>query len=403
MLSLPLSTGLFLFNCLSLKNLVEVLEEDMPQPTYTILLFGESGAGKSTTINALANYLRFKSFDEAASGEFVKLIPSRITLLDPKTYEPMIIQDDVKSEEDRNEYHNENGYSVTQSPKHYDFDFGDKLVRIIDTPGMGDTGGLDVDKKNFRKILEHLKSFETLHGICFLIKTNATRKTAVFGYCLNQLLLHLPRSASKNIVFCFTFSRNSLYGPGDGFTTLKGFLTENELGSEKIELKTGQNCFFIDNEAFRFLLAKKYGYPFTEDKAAFYRESWDKSVEQTLNMIKQITELEPTKLAVTFTLERARKELKELEVYRKVIKAKIQDFQILIKHTNERLETLKTSKAKNKNKSINAAKKQHKIKQELVQEYESELSDIEEYMRACLRFVDENVNFVSQYPKVVIK
>src|SRR5699024_8599668 len=113
----------------------------------------------------------------------------------------------------------------------------------------------------FDKILDHLNHYQSLHGICILLKSTETRKTASFRYCINQLLTHLHKSACQNIVFCFTFSRNSFYGPGEGFSTLRGFL-KNELKEVNLDLKTGGNCFFIDNEAYRFLVAKKQDYPF---------------------------------------------------------------------------------------------------------------------------------------------
>lgn len=65
------------------------IEGDSPSvPEYNILLLGESGSGKSTTINAFANYLQFTSFDEAVASEFAQLIPCEfmVNSLNQKMY-----------------------------------------------------------------------------------------------------------------------------------------------------------------------------------------------------------------------------------------------------------------------------------------------------------------------------
>jgi len=52
---------------------------------------GETGAGKSTTINAIANYLQYENFDDAMENEFVELISSKFELPDPETGETLTI------------------------------------------------------------------------------------------------------------------------------------------------------------------------------------------------------------------------------------------------------------------------------------------------------------------------
>ena len=326
---------------------------------YNILLFGSSGSGKSTTINALFNYLNFESFDKAKQSErLIQVIPSRQVLYHPETYEELVIEnyaidhvydandDDHSTSPLDNEHHNDEGESVTQSPKCYEFQFHQRTYRIIDTPGMNDTRGVEKDKQNFDKIIEYLRkryeyryessasslpqdknqnenregipTFNRIHAICYLIKTVTTRKTAHFEYCLNYLLETVHRDLLDNfrLIFCFTFSRNSLYGPGDGYQTLKGFLANKMIS---YSLKNGINCFYIDNEAFQFLLAKKTAnYSFSEEQEMEYSESWNYSVNSIYKMLDQIAH-EPTiitsnyhNMMNTFTLIDAKKWITKL-------------------------------------------------------------------------------------------
>ena len=131
--------------------------------------------GKSTFVNGLINYVNYSTFSEAERGESVSLIPSKFTLTDDNFEQQTVVYG-----EDDNEVF-QPGQSATQMPRTYTFtDGGDLMVRIIDTPGIGDTRGMEQDKQNVHYILQHLANYEQLHGICILMKPNEARLTAIF-------------------------------------------------------------------------------------------------------------------------------------------------------------------------------------------------------------------------------
>lgn len=277
-----------------------------------ILLLGETGAGKSTTLNALASYLRFSTFKEALKSvaDFTEVIPSQFTLPDSQTGKECLIK---SGPVDANERHECSGNSVTRSPTAYRFTIGHHLLRIIDTPGAGDTGGTVEDKKNFEHILTYLQMHTNLHGILIIVKGNESRKTTFFKYCITELLTHFHRSVIENILFCFTFSQiiPGTFGPGQGYETLKSFL-ENDIKSVGIKLEPGKNAFFIENDAYRFLVAKKQGYPWNDLQEMIYSQSWSHSVKECKQLIGRILTLLPHNLTDTISLHNAQKIIVEL-------------------------------------------------------------------------------------------
>ncbi|CAG2175050.1 unnamed protein product [Oppiella nova] len=187
------------------NDLAKLLEKLRPMKEMNILILGETGVGKSTWINGLVNYMTFKSLDDAEQNKSLSLIASKFTITD-ENYK----QVEVKIGDDKNEVMAA-GQSATQEPKAYVLDWGKKHVRLIDTPGIGDTRGLEQDKENFDAILRYISNLDELHGICILLKPNSARLTVMFQFCVKELLTHLHKSASNNIVFCFTNARSTFY------------------------------------------------------------------------------------------------------------------------------------------------------------------------------------------------
>ena len=242
-----------------------------------ILLMGESGVGKSTWVNGFANYLAFATLKEAEANGWISLIPTTFTMMTDH-YEQKLISFGL---EDENKKHGE-GESATQVPRTYRFYYDDITVRLIDTPGVGNTWGTEQDKEHFNNILTHIARYDKLNVICILLKPNNARLDITFEYCIKELLKNLHRDASRNIVFCFTNARSTFFMPGETMVSLKTLLAKSDA-----EIETTHECIYcFDNEAVRYLAAVKSGVTFGEDEQKTYVGSWDCSVKETERLIK---------------------------------------------------------------------------------------------------------------------
>ncbi|CAF4973748.1 unnamed protein product, partial [Rotaria sp. Silwood1] len=200
--------------------------------TINILLLGESGVGKSTFINAFVNYLIYKTLETAEQDKPVVLIPVSFLITTGSDFHEHTVKFG-----DPDSYHNEDfdhpGQSVTQKCKSYVFHLNHintTKIRIIDTPGFGDTRGVHQDDANMQHILEYINDLTHLDAICFLLKPNTSKINYFFVTCLNQLLDFLGSTARENIIFCFTNARSTFYTPGDTVPLLKSILKSLKIG-----------------------------------------------------------------------------------------------------------------------------------------------------------------------------
>lgn len=159
-----------------------------------ILILGETGVGKSTFINAFVNYLTFEKLDEAIECEhFNWVIPSSFSVQQMDRSQPGGEIKEVKvtvGSARKDEADGSGGASATQETSVHSIAIGRRTLRLIDTPGIGDTRGVAFDKKNMADILNTLRSYDELHGILILLKSNSARLTVTFNFCMKELLTH---------------------------------------------------------------------------------------------------------------------------------------------------------------------------------------------------------------------
>ncbi|XP_063417427.1 uncharacterized protein LOC134699954 [Mytilus trossulus] len=158
----------------------------------TLMIVGATGSGKSTLINAIANYIIGVEWEDNFRFNLVDLEPE-------------------EEKRSRNE-----AQSLTQWVTCYTLysSVSDRInytVNLIDTPGFGDTRGLDQDAKIVDQIRELFtakdqKGISTLDAVCFIVKAPDARLTPTQTYIFESILCLFGNDIKDNICTLITFA-----------------------------------------------------------------------------------------------------------------------------------------------------------------------------------------------------
>ena len=286
------------------QNLLQTLKTRKTFEEINILILGETGVGKSTFINAFINYLTFPSLQEALRNDnLVHVIPCSFSTQyqDPTDRTGRFVQKDIKIGSDDVEADESVGQSATQRTTVHAILMGSIMIRLIDTPGIGDVRGAEQDKRNMADILSVLRGYERLHCILMLLKPNNARLNVTFRFCVKELLTHLHRDAAHNMVFGFTNTRGSNYTPGDTFKPLEHLLSQHKDSNLGLSEK---NVYCFDSEAFRYMAAKKKGVDL--GRLEDYSRSWLQSENESHRLLDHIKTLAPHEFKNTMSLNETR-------------------------------------------------------------------------------------------------
>ncbi|KAM4605005.1 uncharacterized protein ACJ7VT_017306 [Polymixia lowei] len=159
--------------------------EESPKRNRTIMVLGATGAGKSTLINGMINYIldvkwgdqyRFKLVDEGQSKSQAQSQTSEVTVYKIKHKEGFNID-----------------YSLT----------------IVDTPGFGDTRGIDRDRmitEQLRNLFSAKLGVSEIDAVCFVAQASLARLTPTQKYVFDSVLSIFGKDVAENIRILVTFA-----------------------------------------------------------------------------------------------------------------------------------------------------------------------------------------------------
>ncbi|KAG6544702.1 hypothetical protein Mapa_013892 [Marchantia paleacea] len=309
-----------------------------------LLILGQTGVGKSTFINAFFNYLTYDSLDDALEGGVKVAIPSIVVKRDGYEEEEFRVGENITGKEEDLDG-SLVGASATQICKAHVFKLKDNsmTVRLIDTPGVGDTRGFQQDKENFKDILTTMTQYEYIHGICILLKPDESRLNTYLGFCLSELLTYFHKSAVDNFAFCFTNCRYTDFKLGMTLRPLQKLLKSLK-DTTGVEIPINeQTLYFFDNEVFPSLAARHHGFDLPTEKGDLER-SWERSVEHMTRLLKRFSTITPHGTEASVSVNKVKRIVRNLEEPMNIItqniglQQKFEEEQIeLIQHFDEEI------------------------------------------------------------------
>uniref|UniRef100_A0A3Q1JSW6 Septin-type G domain-containing protein n=1 Tax=Anabas testudineus TaxID=64144 RepID=A0A3Q1JSW6_ANATE len=289
----------------TLWTLKTVGEKNLNEINKTILLVGETGSGKSTLINTLMNYTMGVKFEDNIWFEIVedeKRSQTESQTLDVIVYEIFGFKGQTLP------------YSLT----------------IIDTPGYGDTRGIEHDERVSQRLFDLFRSNDGVHeinAVGLVMKSSDNRVSDRLSYIFDSAMSLFGKNMEKNIVALITHS--------DGMTP------ENVLQAlEGAEIKCAKN---EKNEPVHFLFNNCLSRERTEKNKPGLKNAWEvteEGMEQFTNFLETLTAQKLTTtvevLNLTVRLKACIQNLQERIEFTEMKQKELQEIQeALTKHEQE--------------------------------------------------------------------
>eukprot|EP00929_Paragymnodinium_shiwhaense_P109722 TRINITY_DN76219_c0_g1_i1.p1 TRINITY_DN76219_c0_g1~~TRINITY_DN76219_c0_g1_i1.p1 ORF type:complete len:829 (-),score=117.61 TRINITY_DN76219_c0_g1_i1:2-2488(-) len=168
--------------------LVQPLME--PILNYVVLLMGQTGSGKTSLLNLIAN-LDMAFPDGSLPSDLLRKFASA-------NVSDMALEADL----------DDLMASKTSDAQAYSIKLGNVSLTVVDTPGFGDSRGLEVDEAHVKRVVERLETVGEINCVLLTINGRESRLNTTLKYVLSVLTSVMPRAILGNLAVVFTNTAN---------------------------------------------------------------------------------------------------------------------------------------------------------------------------------------------------
>ncbi|KAM4551212.1 uncharacterized protein PAE49_015074 [Odontesthes bonariensis] len=151
----------------------------------TLVLFGAAGSGKSTLINGMINYIVGVEWEHSF----------RFRLVD--------------EDQSRSQAHSQTSEVTVYKINHQEGFRIDYSLIIVDTPGFGDTRGIERDREiteQLRNLFSAQLGVSEIDAVCFVAQASSARLTPTQKYVFDSVLSIFDKDVAENIRILVTFA-----------------------------------------------------------------------------------------------------------------------------------------------------------------------------------------------------
>ncbi|XP_056090154.1 uncharacterized protein si:ch73-170d6.2 isoform X2 [Rhinichthys klamathensis goyatoka] len=253
--------------------------KSIPKENKTIMMIGATGAGKTTLINSMINYIlgvqweddfRFVLIDEGKQKSQAESQTSEITAY---------------------QINHMDGFRVPYS------------LTIVDTPGFGDTRGISHDQKITKQIQEFFSArggIDRIDAVCFVVQASLARLTHTQKYIFDSVLSIFGKDIAENILMMVTFADGKTPTVLEAIKVSEVPCSTNESG-EPLHFKFNNSALFATNNTSA-----------DDEESDFDRMFWKLGFSSMRKFFTSLTTMETKSLSLTREVLKERQELEVL-------------------------------------------------------------------------------------------
>ncbi|XP_029137778.2 uncharacterized protein [Labrus bergylta] len=291
-------------------------EFDLNPKNRTIMVLGETGAGKSTLINGMINYILGVEWECPHRFKLVHEDPSK-SQAESQTSEVTVYK-----------VNHQEGFKIDYS------------VTIIDTPGFGDTRGIERDREitdQLRNLFSSQRGVSEIDAVCFVAPASLARLTPSQKYVFDSVLSIFGKDIAENIRVLVTFADGQQPPVLEAIKVADVPCPKTKTGLP-IHFKFNNSALFANNKS-----PAADSMSEDEEEGSFNEMFWNMGTKSMKRFFNALNQIQAKSLAMTKEVLWKRKQLENSVEKVKIGLAKLEE----IKETGEQLKQYEAEISRN--------------------------------------------------------